>query len=461
MLRQLALATILTLLTVGPSTANEQLDASWQQFIQGLQQAQQSLSDPEYLLAEPSGRNLAEGYRYMLGHLNRFIESEIRLDTNYPEFFRSVDMLRKWTGENPDAMYLKAPIDASGYYRIFGTISSTGSAPNMVTFQTVTDNPGSTGELAEMALCKNQTLDFLNSFDLKLNQDSAFEILIGPERPADHRGLFLSSRKAMLCPATGQKTLRDATALAVREIFSDWAREVPLEMEIVRVDSIGKSRPPISAEFMSAKLEKIATELPNQVRFWQLLQNNVLEVNNDFNGDGRRNLPYNGINSPAPPFTAGGVAGAEQLYAAGVFELSDKQALIVKVTAPVEPRYMGFQLNNLWFEGPDQQNYVSSLSGHQLALASDDSRYFIVSHRDPGVQGWVATTGLIKGVHAMRFLFEAKPVKENMPSAEAVLVKFNEIGKHIPTDTPKVSPEQRQQQIAIRQSHIKRRWRAH
>ena len=88
--------------------------------MEGLQQAQQYLKDPRYLLAEDSGRNLAEGHRYMLGHINRMIESEMRLDENFPEFFRSMDMLRKWTGENPDAMYLKAPIAADAYYKVSG-----------------------------------------------------------------------------------------------------------------------------------------------------------------------------------------------------------------------------------------------------------------------------------------------------------------------------------------------------
>ncbi len=459
MLKRFMAIILFCALMPGTVHANEQIDKSWQLFMEGLQQAQQNLTDPRYMLAEPTGRNVAEGYRYMLGHLNRFIESEMRMDPEYPEFFRSMDMLRKWTGENPDAMYLKAPISADAYYKVSGVAADT--MPNMVTFQTITDTPGATGELAEMALCKSQTLDFINSFDLKFRPGQPFEILIGPGRPDNYQGLFLLSQKMMTCPATKIKTIRDAAWLSVREIFSDWEVEVPLNMEIVRLDSVGKSRAPITAEFISQKLEKIGRELPNQIKFWQLLQEMALEVNSDINGDGRRNMPVNDINPPALPFTAGGVAGAKQLYAAGVFDLDVNQALIVKVTAPVEPAYIGFQLNNLWFEGPDQQNYVSSLTGHQLEVASDGSRYYIISHDDPGVEGWVATTSLKKGVHAMRFLFEENPAAELMPSASAKLVQFEDIAQHIPADTAKVSKAQREQQIAIRQSHIKQRWRAH
>jgi hypothetical protein len=453
--------------------ADQKLERSWEEFVYGLRSAQESLSNPEYFPPEADDRTLAEGYRYLLGHLSRMIEMEMRQDPLFPEFGRSMDMLRKWTGENPDTMYLKAPIDTTGYYRVFGKLANTQEwqssergapgpkAPRMVTFQTITDVPGATGQLQEMSQCKSQTLDFLNSFNLQIEADGGFEIMIGPQRPDNFKGNFLVSRRLMTCDSTGQEQERHAQWLSVREIFSDWENEYPLDMEIQRVDAIGKNRSPISSEFMSEKLEKIAEELPNQIRFWQALQELALEVRADVNRDGRRNLPVNGINRPAPPFTAGGVAGAGQLYAAGVFELGPDEALIVKVTAPEEPHYIGFQLNNLWFEGPDQQNFTSSLSGHQLPVSSDGSRYYVIAHQDPGVQGWVDTTGLQKGTHAMRFIFRDDPPAARMPTAEATLTTLSDLSARLPPDIVRVSPEGRRRDIAVRQSHIKRRWRGH
>ena len=66
-------------------------------------------------------------------------------------------------------------------------------------------------------------------------------------------------------------------------------------------------------------------------------------------------------------------------------------------------------------EGPDQQNYVSSLSGHQLPIASDGSRYYIIAHHDPGVEGWVSTTGIQHGFFAMRFYLEMIQTNNNYP----------------------------------------------
>lgn len=458
-------------LQVKNRAAAQTLDAAWQAFIQGLNEARQSLTDPADYPPVATERNLAEGYRYLLGHVGRMIELEMRMDARFPEFHRSMDMLRKWTAENPDTMYLKAPLDASAYYKVTATAQDTREwrdssrgyagpkAPRMVTFQTVTDVPGATGELAEMAQCKSQTLGFLNSFNLQL-ENNLFELLIGPERPDGFHGNFLPTRKLMECKTTQKSGVAEARWLAVREIFSDWEHERALDLDIVRLDSIGASKPPITAEFMAEKLATMAEELPNQIRFWNLLMAFPLEFYEDANGDGRRSLPVNGVNPPAPPFTAGGVAGSGQLYASGMYDLQPDEVLVVKVTAPVEPHYIGLQLATPWFEGPDQQNYTSSLSGHQLPVASDGSRYFVIAPEDPGVQGWVATTGHLYGQHALRFIFRENPVAEKMPTARAYLLQRDQLLNFLPADTPRVDATLRRREIAVRQAHIKQRWRA-
>lgn len=449
------------------------LDAAWLEFVDGLSQAKSHLTDPKKFPAPATDRNLAEGHRYLLGHLSRMIEDEMRSDPLFPEFHRSMDMLRKWTAENPDTAYLKAPIDGEGYYELRGRAANTEvwrhsgravrgpQAPRTVTFATITSVPGDTGNLLEMGNCRNQTLDTLTSFDIEPDVAGEFALLIGPQRPEGYEGYFLQSRKVMQCEQTGESVEREATLLSVREIFSNWAEEVPLELEISRQDSIGASRAPVDSAFMADKLSKLGRELPNQIAFWQQVQEVALEVNRDINLDGRRAMPVNGINPPAPPFTAGGVAGARQLYAGGQFDFGPQQALLIKVTAPVEPHYIGLQLSNLWFEGPDQQNYVSSLNGQQLPRASDGARYFIIAHRDPGVAGWVDTTGLERGTHAMRFIFRDQPPEEQLPTIETFLVTLDELANYLPDDTPRVSSQERRAEIALRQRHIKRRWRAY
>lgn len=176
-------------------------------------------------------------------------------------------------------------------------------------------------------------------------------------------------------------------------------------------------------------------------------------------GDDIRAMPVNGINQPSPPFTAGGVAGARQLYAAGIFDIAADEALVIRLTAPVEPHYVGFQLNNLWMEGPDQQNYVSSLTGHQNPIASDGSRYYIIAHTDPGVRGWVDTTGLEYGFHCFRFIFREQLQEDRLPTITVAKVKVDQLQDHLPDDVERVTREQRLAEISVRQQHIKQRWR--
>jgi len=59
MIKHIVAVILFCALMSGSIQASEKLDKSWQVFMEGLQQAQQYLKDPRYLLAEDSGRNLA------------------------------------------------------------------------------------------------------------------------------------------------------------------------------------------------------------------------------------------------------------------------------------------------------------------------------------------------------------------------------------------------------------------
>ena len=96
------------------------LEEGWQGFVDGLEQARDAVRDPWRFAPGPGGRELAEGYATLLGHLARVIESETVQHPDLPYFQRTVRMLSKWTIDNPDTMYLVAPVDPEGTYRITG-----------------------------------------------------------------------------------------------------------------------------------------------------------------------------------------------------------------------------------------------------------------------------------------------------------------------------------------------------
>lgn len=460
--------------------AAPELTKGWNDFLAGLAGGRQALETPTLFPPEPTDRNLAEGYRYLLGHLARIIEMQTERDPRFPYFQRSVRMLSKWTIDNPDTLYLSASIDGEGLYRVRGRAPdtrqwrtgergrtdiespSTPRAPRVAIFQTTTALVGQTGRLEEMGACRNQTLDSLEQFELDLDAEGRFEILIGAERPPGHTGHFLVSRKEMPCVARDGTTtlrMREATMLNVREIFSDWENEESLDLEIVRLDMLGEPRPPRSSAEIGKDLSEIGRLVSNQIRFWNLLHEVGLEMNGDRNGDGRLASPLNDLNPAAPPFIAGGTAGARQLYSAGTFELPDDEALVVKVRAPVEPYYVGFQLANLWGESLDQRNYVSSQTGTQNPVTSDGARYYIISARDPGTPGWLNTTGLPKVAMSMRFIFRGEPSAGELPTLETFVAKVDRVRDFLPTGTPEISTDERRQEVDVRQRHIQRRWR--
>ncbi|MFK7898051.1 MAG: hypothetical protein AB8G23_19630 [Myxococcota bacterium] len=459
---------------VSSEVATSELTAGWNDFLGGLAGGRQALENPAFFPPEPTDRNLAEGYRYLLGHLARIIEAQTERDPRFPYFQRSVRMLSKWTIDNPDTLYLSASIDAEGLYQVRGRARDTTQwrsgergrrgphAPRVAIFQTTTALVGQTGKLEEMAACRNQTLDSIEQFELDLDAEGRFEILIGAERPADYDGHFLVSRKEMPCVArdgTTTRQIRDAALLNVREIFSDWANEEALELEIVRLDQLGAPRPPRTSAEMGHHLSEIGRLVSNQIQFWNLLHEFGLEVAGDRNGDGRLASPRNDLNPAAPPFIAGGTAGARQLYSAGVFELPEDEALIVKVLAPLEPYYVGFQLANLWGESLDQRNYVSSQTGTQNSVAADGARYYIIAAKDPGTPGWLDTTGLPKVAMSMRFIYRGEPGASDLPTIETTVAKIDRVRDFLPADTPRISPAERRGQVDVRQRHIQRRWR--
>jgi hypothetical protein len=462
------------ILSATSDVAPPALTEGWVGLLEGLDEARRGIEDPRYYPPAPTDRNLAEGYRYLLGHLARIIEAQTQRNPDFPYFQRSVRMLSKWTIDNPDTAYLSASIDASGVYRIRGRALDTTEwrsserdrkgprAPRVVIFQTTTAVVGQTGELGEMSQCRNQTLDSIDQFGLELDDEGRFEILIAARRPPDYEGQFLASRAEAPCASpfgTTTYRMRDATQLNVRETFSDWQNEVPLELEILRLDMRGAPRPPRTSAEMGLHLGEIGRLLGNQIKFWNRLHEFGLEVKGDRNGDGRLALPVNDLNPPAPPFIAGGTAGAGQLYSAGTYELEDDDALVIRVESPIEPHYVGFQLGNLWGESLDQANYVSSQTGAQNPVALDGARYYVVSKQDPGTPGWLDTTGLSKVTMSMRFIFKEVPPRDAMPTVKTFPTKIENVLDILPEGTRIVTPSDRRREVDTRQRHIQRRWR--
>jgi hypothetical protein len=101
----------------GPRDAGAALElrAAWKHLIAQLEAAREAIDDPKLHAPPASDRNLAEGYRYLLGYLYGAIGRALD-DPLFPTFRRAIEPLDKATIDNADAVYLYAPIDGDQSY---------------------------------------------------------------------------------------------------------------------------------------------------------------------------------------------------------------------------------------------------------------------------------------------------------------------------------------------------------
>lgn len=449
-----------------PAEHANELRAAWDEMIDRLGRAREALESPDLHAPPDAGpRDLAEGYRYLLGFVHSAVERAFFGDPAFPYFRRSIQVLDKATIDNADAMYLSTPIDGRYSYRITGRVQDSrhwrgkapapsGSiAPQYVIIEAHTGYAGDSGDLAELQPGARGNTGKLDSSQLIVDDDGRFEILLAPGRPAGYTGNFIATQRTSR--RTG--TQFPAEYVTVRFLFHDWEREESPELLIRRLDKVGEHPPALDPGTAAAALRRVGEIVDNQTRFWNKFYDEVLQAHSDRNGDGVSFMPRNDFNAPAGASLATGGGQSTNVYAGGVYDLAEDEALVIDTEVFEPPAYMGFHLSNVWGESHDFANHVSSLNGTQ-AVRDDDGHYrYVVAHRDPGVSNWLDTTGLREGFMAMRWTY-SQPT-DRLPSVTVRKVPFSELGDHLPERTPRVSLEDRREQVRVRQEHVQRRYR--
>ncbi|TWO80641.1 hypothetical protein CBW56_08690 [Denitratisoma oestradiolicum] len=438
-------------------------------------EAREAIDDPALWPPPMTPRNLAEGYRYILGFLYGSIARSIGPTPEFPYFIRMIQPLNRSTIDNCDATYLYAPIDGNHSYTIRGRagdsrhwrgeppITSGRKAPHYIFFQTASGHSGDTGELDEMKPGTRANCATLDSSQLQVNPDGSFEILLAPEKPEGYSGNFMSTRKIKKRRNEhGEEIAREYVAqmVGLRLYFGDWEHEDLMDLFIYRNDRLGQPMPAYTPEMAARQLRDAGTYTRNQVHFWNKFYGITMEAYGDVNGDGEVFMPRNDLNKPNAASLATGGGMVTNIYSGGIFELAADEALIVELHQPVEPNYIGFCLGNMWGESLDFANFQSSLNGVQAARDPDNVIRYLIAHQDPGIANWVDTTGQPEGYMTVRWAYSERP-KENLPWATVKKIKIAEAMQHLPATTKTVTPEQRRAAIAIRQEHVQRRYRQH
>ncbi|MEE3240555.1 MAG: hypothetical protein VX231_06280 [Pseudomonadota bacterium] len=451
-----------------------ELNAAWDTLIAELQSARQAIDDPALFPPEASSRVLAEGYRYLAGFLHHGVERTFHEDADFPVFRNALSVINKSTIENPDAIYFYAPIDGRQQYEVTAQLDNfdhwqdkprttyQALAPQYLIFE-VADGPmsGDTGELTELAKGFRTSFGRLDNADLIVSDEGKLKILLGPEKPAGYKGNFICTRKP---PNQYSKDGLDryATYISGRQLFYDWENEQSVALSIRSIDHIGQHPAPLTPAKTADHLRRMGAIIRGQMHFWLNFYDKVLNVHGSHGQpeDGRFFFPINGYNRPnaASGDTGGGMS--TNVYAGGMYELADDEALYVEATYTGSPIYVSVHLGNLWGESPDYANHQSSLNLFQMYMGDDHVQRWIVSHHDPGIQNWLDTTGLPKGFLSHRWAYSEIPPESEWPVIEAKKIKLSDVDRYIPADMPRLSKAERAQAIAIRQAHVQRRYRS-
>ncbi len=455
----------------------KELRAAWDEMIASLERARDAIDQPELMPPPGSPRNLAEGYRYLMGFLHSAVERAFHEDPVRPAFRNALSIINRATIDNADAIYFFAPLDGRERYRIRGEVGdwrhwrgekaapSGRKAPHYLIFEASAGVlAGDSGDLRELRPGTKTQTGRLDSSTLEVGEDGRFEILLAPERPAEHRGNFISTKKVVNRPHPDDPSLppeRYANYVSGRQLFYDWEREDAIHLSIEQLGAEGTHPPAYAPDAAAEQLRRCGELVRGQMHFWNafwtILMGAYGERPGTLPGFGFPRNAFNKMNA-ASGATGGGMS--TNLYAGGIYELDPDEALIVESRVQLAPQYIGFQIANLWGESIEYANQIGSLNGRQCRVDADGAIRLVIAHRDPGVPNWIDTTGHPEGFMAPRWAYSQTPPPDQWPTIEARKVPFSEIRKHLPEATPTVSPAERREQIRIRQAHVSKRFRS-
>jgi len=456
----------------GAEAARDELRSAFDDLMTELQAARDTIDDPKYFPPAPSARNLAEGYRYLSGFVHHGVERAFHEDPDFPAFRNALSIFNKSTIDNSDAIYFYSPIDGRKTYRITGRAEDSRHwrgeprveggpvAPQYLIFET-SSGPlaGDTGDLRELQPGYKTGFGTVDGSSLEVAADGSFELVLGPEKPEDFDGNFICTRKPP-SPKAPEAGDRFADYVSGRQLFYDWENEEPIQLTIECVETAGEHPEALTPEQAAANLRRMGGIIRGQMRFWLEFYDVVLNCNQTHEHDGRPYfMPINAYNQPnaASSDTAGGMS--TNIYAGGIYELAEDEALLIEAKFTGEPVYSSMHLGNMWGESPDYANHQSSLNLHQMHMGADRVQRWVVAHRDPGVQNWIDTTGLPKGYLSHRWAYTELPDEADWPTIGCRVIRFDEVGQAFPEDQPRVTPEQRREAIRIRQRHVQKRYR--
>lgn len=314
----------------------------------------------------------------------------------------------KWGGDNPDNCYRIIPIAAGSRYEVTGQRQVEPST--YVTFQLVGNSTTSA------------TLASLEQLDMDIAADGSYRLTLDAS-PADGRPNHL--------------TIPDGTLyLFIRDSMGDWERQAPDALRVRLLDP--PRREPLGEDELAARA----------------IRNILSDV---FYAYYAQRLFFNGPQIMTPPEGAGSVGGlVTQQGSLGHFTLADDEAVIITANA-AGATYRDIVLHDLWLRSLPNRDHQISLTNAQMAPDEDGLFTYVIALADPGVHNWLDTCGLHDVLVLHRWQGFPNPDAEQ-PTIESRKVSMSELDAALPPGVARVTPEERERQIARRQAAYDRRF---
>lgn len=418
--RNLAAIATLTLVLISAAHTSNSPEAvippftEWQQFIDELEQLwpQTASKLPPDMRQDPQIQQ--ELGRLMLAAIAARSLDALSADGDHPWFLPHLGLTMNVFQPNADTVYRNANITPGGSYRIRGRAGSL-SLFKMAQFG---PTPVDTGKGV-------RAFDNHDFATLTHDEHGQFDVLLSVDKPRHYSGDWWP-----LNPNTEH--------LMVRMVSADWAHEQDPTLAIERLDSAAtKGRP--SADKLRQRLVGLAPRIKNSATF---LVDHAVQLRQE--GYINRLKVFDVVTN------LGGLYG--QFYYEGAYELTRHEALIVETTVPKQCAYSSLILTNDIYETTDWYNNHSSLNHSQVHVDDDEVLRIVISHQDPGIANWLDTAGYPRGVIQGRW---TDCTSQPVPTIQKVAL--SELMQYLPSDTARVSPEQRDHIIRERRAALQQR----
>lgn len=308
-------------------------------------------------------------------------------------------------GPAPDYVYKTAEIDPAGIYRISGFRGTT-------RFTEITQQRWLMigGEQVQGTSPGSGDLD-----SLTLDPDGAFSVILSATRPESHEGDWWRLEPGVI-------------RLLMRACACDWRNEIDARIAIERLDPADSGGP-----------EDIAQRIANMAAWVE----NVIGFDIDL---ARYYREQHGINVLTRSKIIDTMSGLpEQIYYDGAYEIDDDEALVISTDLPQNCRYWSILVADDRFSTVDWHDRQSSLNDVQARIDADGRFRAVVSARDPGIHNW-----LDKGDNGWGILQLRWNRASDAPDPQVVKVPIAEIARHLPPETPTVTPAERHELLRLR-----------